>query len=132
LSNLHQIGVALQIYVDDNHNRLPVMYDFATNSAATNSQTVNLVLASQLGSQKILRCPSDDQLVFETTGSSYSWNVLLNGQDASAPKLFGAATPAEKVVVFFDKAGFHAANGPNHEFNFLYADQHLKNFYESP
>ena len=27
LSNLHQIGIALQVYVQDNNNRLPVMRD---------------------------------------------------------------------------------------------------------
>jgi prepilin-type N-terminal cleavage/methylation domain-containing protein len=29
LSNLHQIGIALQIYVSDNQNRLPVAFDRA-------------------------------------------------------------------------------------------------------
>ena len=41
LSNLHQIGIALQVYVDSNNNRLPVMRDRAslvdTNLPATNS-----------------------------------------------------------------------------------------------
>jgi prepilin-type N-terminal cleavage/methylation domain-containing protein len=133
LSNLHQIGVALQIYVDENHNHLPVMYDRTTNSVGTNVQpSVDLVLTNQLGSRYVLRCPSDNNMIFETTGSSYSWNVLLNGQDASSPKQFGAAEPVDKVPVFFDKQAFHAANGPNHGVNFLYADQHIRNFFESP
>jgi hypothetical protein len=36
------------------------------------------------------------------------------------------------VVVFFDKESFHGLNGPNHGVNFLYADQHIRNFFESP
>jgi prepilin-type N-terminal cleavage/methylation domain-containing protein len=133
LSNLHQVGVALQIYVDENHNHMPVMYDRTTNAVGTNVlPSVDLVLTNQLGSPNILRCPSDYKMIFELTSSSYSWNVLLNGQDASNPKPFGSPSPVDKVPVFFDKEAFHAANGPNHGINFLYADQHIRNFFESP
>jgi prepilin-type N-terminal cleavage/methylation domain-containing protein len=132
LSNLHQLGIALQIYVDENHNHLPVMYDKSTNAAAPSLPSVDTVLASQLGSPKILRCPSDDKMIFETTGSSYSWNPLLNGQDANHPNLLGSYYSTEKVVVFFDKESFHSLNGPNHGMNFLYADQHIRNFFEEP
>ncbi len=85
VSNLHQIGIALQIYVDDNHNRLPVMRDrlMDTNQPATNTLPgVEVVLRSELGNTNVLRCPSDNKGIFEQTGSSYSWNSLLNGQDA--------------------------------------------------
>ena len=134
LSNLHQIGVALQIYTDENNNYLPVMYDRnATNSMSTNNlPSVDKVLATQLGSLSVLRCPSDNKRIFETTGSSYSWNPLLNGQNASHPDLMGLTDSMEKIPVFFDKANFHFPNGPAHAVNFLYADQHLRNFLESP
>jgi prepilin-type N-terminal cleavage/methylation domain-containing protein len=135
LGNLHQMGIALQVYVDENHNRLPYMRDVITNATETNTYPpVNIVLASQLGSQNVLRCPSDKQSPswFQMTGSSYSWNSLLNGQDASHPNLLGIMATVDKVPVFFDKESFHAANGPNHGSNFLYADQHLRNFLEGP
>src|SRR5713101_6991152 len=56
LSNLRQIGIALQL--------------------------VEVVLSNHLGSVKVLKCPSDRRRIYEQTGSSYSWNSLLNGQDA--------------------------------------------------
>jgi len=133
LSNLHQMGIALQIYIDENRNRLPYMEDVSTNPMVTNQYpAVNIVLTNQLGSQKILCCPSDNQNLFALTGSSYSWNVLLNGQDASHPNLLGITDTPSQVPVFFDKAGFHLLNGPNHGVNFLYADQHIRNFFEAP
>ena len=132
LSNLHQMGIALQLYVDENNNHLPVMYDKATNSVPTNLPSVDIVLRPQLGSLNVLRCPSDNAQWFELTGSSYSWNVLLNGQDASHPILLGVTDTPAKVPVFFDKESFHLLNGPTHGFNYLYADQHLKNFFEGP
>src|SRR4029078_11716130 len=85
LSNLRQVGIALQIYVSENNNRLPVMRDLSpdTNSIATNTfPAIHGVLASQLGNTNVLRCPSDVQQFFERTHSSYAWNSLLNGQDA--------------------------------------------------
>jgi prepilin-type N-terminal cleavage/methylation domain-containing protein len=133
LSNLHQIGVALQIYIDQNDNHLPFMQDRSTNSMTTNIYpSVDIVLKNQLGSPKILRCPSDDKMIFETTASSYAWNVLLNGQDASNPNLMNLTYSVGDIPVFFDKDRFHLANGPAFSVNYLYADQHIKNFYEGP
>src|SRR5512143_2894546 len=73
LSNLHQIGLALQLYTQDHNNRLPEMRDRSmttTNELPAPDQ----VLSNYLGNVRVLRCPSDFQQLFETTGSSYSWN----------------------------------------------------------
>ena len=130
LSNLHQTGIALQIYVDGNNNRLPVMRDRSpdTNSPATNAfPAVELVLKSELGNPLVLRCPSDLDDIFEQTGSSYSWNSLLNGQNADNLKVLGLNFSPHAIPVFFDKEGFHAARGPGKAVNYLYADGHIKN-----
>jgi prepilin-type N-terminal cleavage/methylation domain-containing protein len=133
LANLHQMGVALQVYIDENNNRLPFMDDRGTNAAVTNGYpAVDLVLSNQLGNTKVLHCPSDHQMVFEQTGSSYSWNSLLNGQDANHPDLLGMHYPLGQVPIFFDKTTFHSLNGAAHAINYLYADQHIRNFFEGP
>lgn len=130
LSNLHQIGVALQIYVDANNNMLPIMRDapMDTNMASTNGlPTVNVVLSSELGNTNVLRCPSDFQGIFQLTGSSYSWNSLLNGENANHLAALGMTFKPQAIPVFFDKEGFHAARGPNKAVNYLYADGHIRN-----
>lgn len=128
LGNLHQLGIALQIYVDENHNHLPFMQDFST--AMTNAYPpVNVVLTNQLGSQKVLRCPSDNKQIFETTGSSYSWFSNLNGQDMNNLNFFALTRDGTKIPVCSDKEQFHVANGQDHAVNFLYADQHARNFF---
>ena len=130
ISNLHQIGIALQIYVDGNNNKLPVMRDRAmdTNAPATNAlPSVDTVLITELGNTNVLRCPSDGKLIFEQTGSSYSWNSLLNGQSADSLKVLGMNFDPHAIPVFFDKQGFHAARGPGKAVNYLYADGHIKN-----
>jgi len=130
VSNLHQIGLALQMYVDANNNTLPVMEDapMNTNALATNAMpTVNVVLGTDLANTNVLHCPSDFQKIFQLTGSSYSWNNLLNGENASRLVVFGMTFRPQAIPVFFDKQGFHAARGPNKAVNYLYADQHIKN-----
>lgn len=133
LSNLRQIGIALQMYVGENNNRMPVMGNKAigTNSPITNLvNAVDVVLKGHLGSTNVLQCPSDRERIFEQTGSSYYWNSLLNGQDASALKLFGMKYGSEQIPVFFDFEKFHAARGAGKEVNYLYADGHIKKLLE--
>lgn len=130
LSNLHQTGLALQLYVQDNHNRLPVMRDVPTDPAVAATNTfpaIQQVLASQLGNTNVLRCPSDFEQLFEHTGSSYSWNNLLNGEDADHLVILDLHLNPPEIPLVFDKDGFHKARGPNRAVNYLYADGHLKN-----
>jgi len=130
LGNLHQIGIALQIYVQDNNNKLPVMRDVPTDPAVAATNTfpnINQVLFTQLGNTNVLRCPSDLQGLFESTGSSYSWNNLLNGEDADHLVVFSIHFNPHEIPVIFDKASFHAARGPGKAVNYLYADGYIKN-----
>jgi len=126
MSNLHQIGVALQLYVDENRNHLPVMRD---HSLTTTNElpSPDMVLSNQLGNVKVLKCPSDQQQLFESTGSSYSWNSLLNGQDADHLAVMGLDFHPHQIPLMFDKDKFHVRRGPKKAQNFLYADGHIKN-----
>ena len=130
VNNLRQIGVALQLYVDENNNRLPIMRDrlLGTNAPPTNAfPSVEIVLATQLGNVQVLRCPSDKERIFEQTGSSYGWNSLLNGQKADSPEVFNIQFGPSQIPVFFDKEAFHKARGEKKGVNYLYADGHIKN-----
>lgn len=126
LSNLHQIGLALQLYTGDHNNRLPFMRD---QSLTTTNELPgpDLVLSNYLGNVRVLRCPSDRVGLFETTGSSYSWNSLLNGQDADHLSALGIPFNPHQIPLMFDKDKFHAARGPKKQVNFLFADGHIKN-----
>jgi prepilin-type processing-associated H-X9-DG protein/prepilin-type N-terminal cleavage/methylation domain-containing protein len=131
LSNLRQIGVALQLYVDANNQRMPTMYErpVVTNTNLVSSNaipSVEAVLKHELGNTNVLRCPSDRNNIFEQTGSSYFWNSTLNGQRADNLNSLDITKPTE-IVLFCDKESFHAARGRGKEANFLYADGHVKN-----
>ncbi len=140
LSNLRQIGVSLQLYVQDYGNRLPIMRDKSVSSSnsvpATGDPLVvssnelpspDLVLSNYLGNVRVLKCPSDRSNIYENTGASYSWNSLLNGQDAERLKVFEMQFEPHQIPLMFDKEKFHEARGESKAQNFLYADGHIKN-----
>jgi len=131
LSNLHQTGIALQLYVQDNDNRMPVMYDavVGTNAAPpTNSQgTMDVVLSNYLGNARLLLCPSDRKDLFAQTGSSYAWNSLVNGQSAEHLTVFAMELEPHSIPLVFDKEAFHASIGKSRGVNYLYADGHIHN-----
>lgn len=131
LSNLHQIGLALQLYVQDNQNTLPTMHDWSTNLVSnTNGLPINLALSNYIGSSNVFRCPSERGRLYELTGSSYSWNSLLNGQDADHLRVFNMPFDPHQIPVVYDKEKFHIVRGNTRAVNYLYADGHIKNLLE--
>jgi len=126
LSNLHQIGLGLQIYVQDNKNRLPTMRDISL-STTNDLPAPDLVFSNYVGNLNVFRCPSDNARIFEQTGCSYSWNSLLNGEDADHLSALGLNFDPHQIPLMYDKEGFHAARGPTKAQNFLYADGHIRN-----
>jgi prepilin-type N-terminal cleavage/methylation domain-containing protein len=139
LSNLRQVGIALQVYVGENNNKLPCMFDVfpgVTNQAPG----PDIVLSNQVGNLNVLRCPSDKWVAtnalpfpqkgttyFEQTGSSFSWNYLLNGEDAEHLSALGMQVDPHAMPLMYDKEKFHVARGEAKAQNFLYADGHIKN-----
>ncbi|MGZ4964557.1 MAG: DUF1559 family PulG-like putative transporter [Limisphaerales bacterium] len=131
LSNLHQLGLGLQMYVADNRNRLPTMRDalLDTNQVPTNP-IPNAVLSHYVPGTNIWRCPSDLKDLFHQTGSSYAWNSLVNDQDADHLQVFGINFNPHQIPLFFDKESFHLLRGASKAVNYLYADGHIKNLLE--
>ena len=105
------------------------MFDWSSASD-TNSPLINRVLFQNIGSSNVFRCPADAGGLFETTGSSYTWNFLVNGQDADHLRVMGMDFNLHRVPLVFDKESFHRARGQAKGINYLYADQHIKNLLE--
>ena len=84
LSNLHQIGIAVRLYADDNEGGLPRL-DASSRTSSSNigltSPFLEQVLSSHVtGSQKIFRCQADERKNGTLAGSSYEWNISVNGR----------------------------------------------------
>ena len=77
------------------------------------------------GQQKPL--PQLGATYFEQTGCSYSWNSLLNGEDADHLTALGLRFDPHQIPLMFDKETFHAARGVKKGVNYLYVDSHIRN-----
>lgn len=118
LSNLRQIGIAVQTYVNDNDGKMPSLQNRAstTNLVAA----MDTVLLPGVTNSFMFRCPSDRSAIFEQTGTSYFWNFTVNGQDIT--KLFSiiGGTDPTSIPLVSDKEGFHP--DVRDRVNILYAD----------
>lgn len=131
ISNLRQIGLALQMYAGEHNSRLPFMRDQLSRTNDPGDPDwlpgPDTVLRDYAGSPLVFRCPADDREVFERTGCSYHWESVLNGQSIDDPSVFGFRFGATRTPLMSDKEDFHKARGHNKGVNFLYADGHIKN-----
>ena len=127
LSNLRQVGLAVQMYTDEHEQRMPVMYNRGTNALPIVTNSIEIILGPHLGNTNVLRCPSDQRRWFERTGSSYDWNFLVNGQPADNLRVLAMDFGASGTPLLSDKEAFHAARGAGRGKNYLYADGHSRN-----
>lgn len=121
LSNLHQIGVALNIYVQENGNHLPncLMLPHEPLATDSNAQPITVTLKPNLQNINVFRCPADRSL-FDQEGSSYTWNCYLNKASADRPQDWSPVTQEICNVIFGgsyttpligDANSFHPASG---------------------
>ena len=117
LSNLHQIGVALELYVDDNNDFLPSCP--LLPSQDTNQTSINLALAPYLPAKAVWRCPAD-QTDYVVEQTSYEWNEYLNGAPYDQPVHWSPVTQAVIQTIYGgllntpligDADAFHGASG---------------------
>jgi len=126
LSNLHQIGLALDLYVQENRDLLPSCAQLP--SANTNLPSITTTLVPYLKTKAVFQCPEDRSL-FPTEQTSYEWNMFLNGASYDHPEDWSPATQAIVQMVFGgrlntpligDGEAFHPAGGVRTGKNALY------------
>ena len=119
LSHLHQIGLAVQMYVQENNNILPSCPLLPSQN--TNLVPANVTLAPYLPTAAVWKCPADtaNPGIFATEGTSYEWDQYFNGANYDNPQNFSPQTQA--LVAIFggvlntplvgDAAAFHVVEG---------------------
>jgi prepilin-type N-terminal cleavage/methylation domain-containing protein len=135
LSNLHQIGIALDLYVRDYNDRLPICA-WPLPSQDTNVPPlppITSALRPYLGPKQVFRCPAD-RYIFPAEQTSYEWNGWLNGAPYDHPEdwsefthtldqLFGGRS---YTPLLGDADSFHPGEGIWMGRNALYFEDRVK------
>jgi prepilin-type N-terminal cleavage/methylation domain-containing protein/prepilin-type processing-associated H-X9-DG protein len=121
LSNLRQLGVALNAYLADHDGTMPTLAA-GRASSEQDAQTIDTVLLDYAGDRAVFRCPSDPA-EWKRSGTSYYWDPALNGQRAAALNFLDLTQATTGIPVLSDKEGWHSSGG-GPKVNILYADGH--------
>jgi prepilin-type N-terminal cleavage/methylation domain-containing protein len=121
LNNLHQIGLALNMYVADNRFIMPYCTMRPSDPPAGEEGLPGIVeiLKPYSGGKDVFCCPGDvDKKWFKREGISYEWqSTLINGRkvDEKSLTLLDFRSP-----IMFDYENFHGKSGSTKSRNYLY------------
>ena len=118
--HLRQLGVALNGYLAENEMKMPVL-KAGREKLTDDVPVIDNTLDKYVGEKKIFVCPSDRQWA-AATGTSYHWNVALNGQSTANLNFLRVIRSHSRIPVLGDKEGFHPYLDT--KVNILYADGH--------
>jgi prepilin-type N-terminal cleavage/methylation domain-containing protein/prepilin-type processing-associated H-X9-DG protein len=132
VSNLKQVGLAVSLYADEHHGRLPSAEMLPTTPVDPAKPLPRIcdVLAPQLASSNsaVFRCPQDTAGYFLREGSSYEWAYLLNDMVFDrievGPPFARFILPPHRAPLLFDYENFHLGS-TNGRKNVLYGDGHV-------
>lgn len=120
---LHSIGMAMRMYVDENGNRMPVAAQLP--SEEPNLPGITEVLLPYLKVKEVMHCPADrEDGYFEKEGTSYEYPHFLRGISVDRSFL-GKRWGETNTPVMWDFRPFHGREGRPGSMNFLFGDGHV-------
>ena len=122
LSNLRQLGGALNLYLADNSNFLPTLVT-AREDKDSDELAIDNTLDQYVDNPEVFCCKADNKDLCKKTGTSYLWNHLINGQNVTSVEFMGFIRDSTRIPVIGDKEGFHEFRDV--KVNILYADGHV-------
>jgi len=126
-NNLRQIGLAMQMYRQDNRDKFPTAPRLP--SLEPGKPTLRDVLFDCAGRDaRIFRCPMDDTR-FPVEGLSYEYPQPKRGPSGQTldelQKAWGGA-PLDQIWLSYDFDPVHGVSGQPDDRVFLYADGHVQ------
>lgn len=119
--NLHQIGLAFQIYRDNNQGQFPSAARLP--SVTPGSPSIAQAMESYTEGRQVFRCPSDRKY-YSAEGVSYEYPGEFRG-GVTLENLQAQGRSSERIWVLHDFDSVHGSRGSGTGRNFLYADGHV-------
>lgn len=120
VANLRQIGVGLQLNLNERGGRFPDLAAGPSEQDPEKRAALNDYLLEYVGGDpQVFICPADGS-VHPETGSSYHWNSLLNNQLSNSIRMLGQTFDPSQIPVVFDADSFHEST--EQPVNFLFLD----------
>ncbi|OQA03366.1 MAG: hypothetical protein BWY69_00506 [Planctomycetes bacterium ADurb.Bin401] len=126
--NLHGCSIAFRMYLDENRNVMPVIFNLPNSTKQEEPNSVSLygTLGKYLSGKEALKCPADkwygkNTTFFAEEGASYEYNNRLGGrkiEDSWFAKRFGTS----EVWILKDYEPFHGKDGKSGSVMYMYAD----------
>ncbi len=120
LSNLRQIGLALNMYLDQNDNFFPAIANMPSQHLSPLPPISDVLLAFVEGAREVFHCAGDDQKFFQNEKSSYEWATMLNNQHRG--NIMGGRVTETEIRVLWDYGSFHGPVGQKASRNMLTLD----------
>ena len=98
LSNLRQLGAGLNGYLNDHDMIMPTLM-IARDSKQTDVPVIDNTINTYVPNPAVFACPADDKHFFENTGTSYCWNVALNGQPVASLNFLKVVTDLSLIHI---------------------------------
>ena len=130
VSNMRQIGVSAQLYVNEHGNRTPVIEpwpDKPEYSSTDGAQSILQAFGPYGVTPAVLQCPSDTAgpNYYAKEGASYQWFPMASGQIASAIKQVWMDNQSQSMTIAHLFLAFDYSAVHNGEFNVLFGDGHV-------
>ena len=121
ISNLRELGVGLNSYLNDHDMRMPIL-KVARESKTEDVPVIDNTFNAYITNPAVFACPADNKDFAGRTGTSYCWNVALNDQPIANLNFLNLVTDHTHIPILSDKEGFHPYL--DDKVNILYADGH--------
>lgn len=128
VNNLHQLGLAIQVYAQENSQKFPAVEPMPSQPIIPSAPLPSLraaLLKCVQGSDTVFRCPSD-KVRWPVEDGSYEWCYTFNNDLVDAPQAWRFNIPPERAAVLYDYDNVHGDQGGTQTKNVLYADGHVK------
>ncbi len=135
VSNLGQLGKALNLYVDACDNWYPCACIMPSTEPQPGLPRIRDLMMPHTQSADVFRCPDDHPTdpeykfpsYFEGEGSSYEWAEILNHLKVGTQPRF-VPFRVEIIPILRDYEGFHKRGGSTIGMNGLFTDGHVESF----